>query len=512
MNSSRPFIWLHGRRLWHSVVYWLRSLAIIDDTRTGALGFAYTVYSAVIFGAAVFLAWGAMLSVALHLGAALPESFRAPLLSGVVPTGIGLVIAVMLGVRLLTPAWQVSAPDLAYATISPQRTAPLFLSFAPRLVAAVTLTLPVGVFIVVILGDSLHHYGAVMVVSALVMALSLTASWALSLVRLMTTRRSLRAALWVIPVGALIVSVWASGSSLNPASMIVDAEHGRLTQVSLPALAVGFVAMLCALWAAGEHVNMTLLADASTRRAERNALASLSRYDPSLAAQLRRQAAFKTRRRRGRLPEVAGDQTLVARVALGRLRYPGSLWGILRALGVLVTGCTVVLNPQGLTWLTWFFLLVMFPPTTLVEEYEQDMHPFMRQFLPQRRMRILVLDALLPFTVVLLLGVAIIFLLHIGTDPALSSLLLAALLVVSVLTQSLRTALGAMTILPIADILATLISFGLILLFARSGPIASIMVAAFVSLVLSSLVGQSDGPSRAYHPPAPPPAEDDEVA
>ncbi len=498
-----PFAFLRLQlRLWSAGLrQWLLSLGLMPDRDAPALAYAYAFYVAALGLLWVGTSWGALVSLTLQAAGALPQSARgaiAAAVPGLFPLAlVALAVAALLGMPL-----RLSGADVAHLTgASVPRRLLAALRFLPSALAVAAIALPVGTVLAVLATDAASHYLAA---TAAMLPLAVGAYafyWALGLLRLATARTAPRALLWLVPVATLLLLLFRSPLLAWPGQTFIRLAVTGTVQLS-GLIAWLLAGLLCMLAAAGA-LRRPLLADESLRRNLLRSIDAGRRWNPAIAAQQRRAAILSRRRPYLALPRVGGAGLLAARGALCRLRYPPSLWGLVRAAAILLGGLDLAILPlRGAGWVMWLLIVMLYQPTALTEEFQMDEDPLWRQFIAFGSPRLLLYDALVPGAVVLLAGIVDVFLLHLPLAGAASALLLLlALLAVATLAQAVAAAAGPARRLPLPDILPQVVGYGLFALFGillHAALVAAVVLFAYAAVLARLLEGRKSSAARAW--------------
>lgn len=477
-------------RLWASASrQWLFSLGLMPDRDATALGYAYAFYALALGLLWIGTSWGALVTLTLEVAHALPPASGVAL-GQAVPLLMGLGLIALSVAGLLGMPLHLSGPDVAHlggARIS--RRLLVFLRFLPAAVGVAALALPLGTVLAVLSAQSPRHY---LIAMAALLPLAFGAYawyWTLGLCHLATRSRLLRSALWLIPLGLALALALHLGFVLWPGQ--VFARVALQGTVPLTGLLAWLLLLLLLMLLLSGFIDWTLLLDASLRRSLLRSIDAGRRWNPAIAAQQRRAAVLSRRRPYLRLPSLEGPLLLTARSALARLRYPPSLWGLLRAVTILLGGLNLAILPvRGDAWLLWLLVVFIYPPLALAEDYQMDTDPLWQQFLGLSPLRLLLWDALWPAGIVLLSGLAEILWLHLDLAQTVSAcLLLLGLLAVATLSQAfgaLKSVRGKR--LPLPDLLPAAIGYGI---FALLGLAAhAVLLTAVMLLAYSFILGR----------------------
>ncbi len=477
-------------RLWlSSSRQWLFSIGLMPDRDATALGYAYAFYALALGLLWIGTSWGALVNLTLEASRALPPH-AGTALGQALPTLLGLGLVALAAAGLLGLPCHLSGPDVAHlggARVS--RRTLVLLRFLPPAIGVAAIALPLGTVLAVLAAHSPRHDLLAMAV-LLPLALGTYAGvWSLGLARLAISRRSVRLTLWLVPLG-LLLALWLHlGIVLWPGDVLLQAAlHGTAPLGSLLAWLVA--ALLLMLFLAG-FVDWTELLDRSLRRNLLRSIDGGRRWNPAIAAQQRRAAILSRRHPYLGLPAQRGPLLLMARSAVSRLRYPSSLWALVRTVTILLGGLNLAVLPvRGDAWLLWLLAIFIYPPLALAEDFQMDTDPFWYQFLGVDPLRLLIWDTLLPGGLVLLAGIVEISLLHLGLVAAVSAfLLLLALVAVATFTQAAGSARGGpLKRLPMPDILPAAIGYGI---FALVGVAAhAVLLAALLLLAYSAVLAR----------------------
>ena len=477
-------------RLWASSSrQWLFSVGLMPDRDAAALGYAYAFYALALGLLWIGSSWGALVTLTLEVARAMPQAVGQGL-GRSLPSLFGLGLVVLSVLALLGMPLHLSGADVAHvggARVSRRMLA--ILRFLPAALGAAAIALPLGTVLAVLSTQSPRHYLVAMAVLLPLVVGAYAAYWAIGLARLSLGSRLARAALWLIPLALLATLALHAGLALWPGQLFAQAAlHGTVPQADLTAwLALGLILML----GVAGFVDWTRLLDRSLRRNLLRAIDAGRRWNPAIAAQQRRAAILSRRRPYLHLPTWQGPSLLMARGPLARLRYPPSLWGLVRAATIILGGLNLAIFPvRGDAWLLWLLLVFVYPPLALVEDFQMDTDPLWHQFLGLDPLRLLLWDALLPAGIVVLAGMVELLLLHLAAGAALSAfLLLLGLVALAGLSQAVGAAGGRRARrIPLPDLLPAAVGYGL---FALVGVAAhAVLLAALLLLAYSALLGR----------------------
>lgn len=474
-------------RLWlSSSRQWLFSMGLMPDRDATALGYAYAFYGLALALLWVGASWGALINLTLAVARALPSG-AGTALGQALPLFLGLGLAAFAAAGLLGLPLHLSGPDVAHiggARVSRRMLA--LLRFLPSAIGVIALALPLGTVLAVLATQSPRNYLLAMV-ALLPLALGAYAgAWSLGVLRLAIRSRLGRTALWLVPLGLLLGALLHLRSVLWPGDVLRQvALHGTLP---LTGLLTWLLASLLLMLFLAAFIDWTRLLDLSLRRNLLRSIDAGRRWNPAIAAQQRRAAILSRRRPYLHLPVRQAPWLLMARGGLSRLRYPPSLWGLVRAATILLGGLNLAILPvRGDVWLLWLLAAFVYPPLALTEDYQGDTDHFWFQFLGIEPVGLLLWDALLPAGLVILAGLIEIWLLHLGLLAAISAcLLLIGLLAVATVSQAVSSVRGGpLKRMPMPDLLPAVIGYAL---FALVGVAAHAVLLAGVLLIAYSLL------------------------
>ncbi len=481
-------------RLWvASSRQWLFSLGLMPDRDATALGYAYAFYALALALVWVGASWGALVHLTLAAGSALPAGAGTSL-GHAVPALLGLGLAAMAAAALLGLQLHLSGPDIAHlggARVS--RRTLVLLRFLPSALVVTALALPLGTVLAVLATRSPRHYLLAMATLALLALGAYAGTWILGLLRLTIPGRLGRSILWLAPLGLLIGLFLRLPAVLWPGEVFGRAAFAGA--VALPGLLAWALAPVLLMLLLAGFIDWTALLDQSLRRNLMRSIDAGRRWNPAIAAQQRRAAILSRRRPYLRLPVARAPWLLLGRGGLARLRYPPSLWGLLRTATVLLAGLNLAILPvRGDVWLLWLLAVFIYPPLALAEDYQSDTDPFWFQLLGIGPARLLLWDALLPEGIVIVLGLIELSLMHLGPLAALSAfLLLLGLLALATVSQAVSSARGGpLRRMPLPDVLPAAIGYALFALVGVAGHavLTSAVLLLAYSLMLWRLLDQ----------------------
>jgi len=407
--------------------------------------FLYNLYLIAFFMVwFVFGTWGAILNQAAQLGMGLSHSLWQILLNGTPWLLFLLLIGVSLRYARRTPLL-LSFPDIAYVAGSPApRRALTIVQFGQAVAQTSLIILPLTAIIAVILAQSLpsdvRFFASVRAVTITIplILLFLGIAWLWGIVRLsvlgLVDWRGYR---W-LPLLLLALPLLWPVAALVPGNFWVAALTGTWTAVSVAFLGITISLILGIMFAISSRINLIDVADESITFAQIQALGAYAQLIPSLA--LARSSIKKQRTAVGKrpflhLPSTKGTSILTFRAGLVLLRE-GSDMLLLLAWGAGFTAAALWIFASGVGaefWIYWLLGVLLFPPRKLVSTFRADLaEPFLRQFLPHPNWRLLAVDSVIPWGL-LLVGALVVWLLQ----PIFSPLLIVLISLLLVLCQGL---------------------------------------------------------------------------
>ncbi|MDI3317612.1 MAG: hypothetical protein QJR14_08370 [Bacillota bacterium] len=510
-RGGAPFLRLRARQLRADLDYWGRVLGLTGQEGELAGGFqrVYRWYILLFLAGWVVLAWEALLDAARTAHQEMPAAL-APLLGLALPPLIGLGLVVLVGRALLESPFQMSAADEAFLVGSPlPKRGWILVDFARAVLPWLAASLPLGAALAVLLSGRTGDAWPGSLAGLLLVLAAQALAWAAGLARLASPRRLVRAALWLLPAG-LLAATYAPGAPARlPGEAFLDAvgAGGAAGGTGPGLLAILAGALLVLLVLVAGAVDLPLAIEASAARIELGDLAALRWLDPGLARRLRRRLALRSARRRGQLPARCGWWALPARVAVGFLRQPGRIGGLLGTGLALLAAVGLVMHPQvGGAWFAWLLFWLARPPRSLVEWVEEaGQEPFLRRLVPWGALPLLAGEALVPAAALAVPGAPLALYLGAGSGAAgaaVALLLYWALLALAALTQGLAVLgaeIGGAMGRGSADLLLGLVGFGTVLLAGAQGgsPVAALVAALFFDAVLAWSWGRPRRPAPA---------------
>lgn len=417
-RDVRTVGWLRWRQFRDDAVYWLRVLGYQPNDKTLSQQF-YVIYLAIfglIWAAAMFAYFGEMAGRLAEAAtpAALPDVFRV-LAWGVLIAQVYVVVTAM-----RTTPLKLTFADIAYLAASPvNRAAPALLNLlrllGVRMAVLIVPLLLFAIFVTRTLRDPLTvaDGGRIVLFAGSLIAITWGLAWAVGLPRLIDPHIRRLRGLWLLPVLAIPLAIVIPDVLLLPGRALELAILDQLPLIGYIVALVLAVGVVAAAVRLGAFVNMTQAADESVMFARIQALGTLAWTQPQVQARIRLQSMGGGRRAFLRLPTGRGFNALIGRAALSYIRHPGAL--IAAAVwGFAVTLAAMLIVSGSLpfqVWIGWILFVGLIPPGGLLRVFRSDVEePFLRQFLIVDGLQLLLADALLPFTALLVgSGIALAF-------------------------------------------------------------------------------------------------------
>jgi hypothetical protein len=444
MSELRLLITLRLRQWRASLVPILRLFGYNPGDRS-LKEFLYNLYLIAFFVVwFIFGTWGAILYQATKLGDALSYFYWQQLIIGLPWVFFLLLVGMALRYARRTPLL-LSFPDIAYIAGSPAPRRMLTLvQFGQEAAQTSLVVLPLTAVIAVILAQSLppeiqpFSSARTILITVPLLLLILGSAWVWGVVRLsvpgLVDWRGYR---WLPLLLLILPLVWPT-AALWPGNLWLSALTADWTAAQAGLLCAVIGLLLFVLLALSSHLNLVDVADESITFAQIQALGPYARLLPELALArrtIKRQTPVTGKRPFLHLPTVTGNQTLVYRSGLVLLREGSDLL-ILLGWGAIFTATAQLILTSGVGpefWIYWLLGVLVLPPRKLVSAFRADLaEPFLRQFLPLPTWRLLILDTVVPW-LLLLAGALAVWLFQ----PVLSPLLLVLVSLLLVLCQGL---------------------------------------------------------------------------
>ena len=500
-----PVLWLRWKQIQGIANYWLR-LVDYDTRDKDVMNRAYGLYLALFMSWWTVAMWAIAAGFIAQIGSAIPASARQDVLA-VAPILVFVAQTVLIMLKLHSSPYKLSLPDIAYVGGSSiERAVPVTIGLFGDMVLPVVLSM-VGVsFLAVALNQRLDSMGAVLVAlhSAIavipVVALTYGVAWLIGLIRMVAPGARRLSVLWLAPVVLLplpfiapIAVAWAEWPGHVLAAILVG-ESVDLSVVAPVALAALAVIVLVSFL--GSRINMIDVADESLIYARLREIGNLRWVAPSVYGRAKSQLQAAKRKPILRLPLVDGLWMLVVRSALTYIRNPLDLLRTLIAVA-LVQGGLAMLGYQlpGLLIVVWLYAVAVAPTSSLTRVFSSDVDdPFLRQFLSMDSLRLLLADAALPMTLVIVVSAVLWLVQPVPAATALLGLMLAmllALLLVLCRGGSLvpLTSMRAHVSYGVLSVIGLGLTLGAGLLLG--GMLAAIIVGAIVVVIIAGLIGEA---------------------
>ncbi|MGQ9907704.1 MAG: hypothetical protein ACUVS2_02600 [Candidatus Flexifilum sp.] len=419
-RDLRTVGWLRWRQFRDDAVYWLRVLGYQPHEKA----FSQQLY--VLYLALFGLIW----VVAMFGYLADSARFIARLIGpdGVAGAAAILSWAILIGQIVVLAAALSSTPlkltfaDMAYLAASPvDRAAPTLFNFLRLVILRVVILIVPALLSGILIGEGLGQpftIGAgLRVTAALILFVTITwgAAWALGLIRLIVPGVRRLRFIWLLPLALIIPASLLPQVGQLPGYLFTLVIVDRLPLAGYALLAVTAAAFLALVIRLGRSVSLILAADESLLYARLQALGTLAWTQPRLQARIRLQTSSAGRRAFLKLPAATGARMLLARAAISYLRHPAALIGV-AAWALALTAAAVFIVERALplqAWIGWMLFAGLVVPRGMLRVFEDDVQePFLRQFLPFDGLQLLLADALIPWLIALLGGVAALLLMQ----------------------------------------------------------------------------------------------------
>ena len=504
LSDLRLLLWLHWRQVQRTGTYWLRVVGFdpLEETTSNRL---YGVYLVLIFAGWLVLMWSLAVYEALTVGKHIPVSDRARVRTDFVHyfPWVTIAIGVLLIVLALrkTPL-KLSVEDLTYIAASPMRRDVIgVVAFTGYVLIGWAATVPIMTLTSMMLAhptsrDELGYsaYPAVLTSIPLVLLLAGMA-WSLGFWRLRRPNPSRWMLIWPLLIAAFGIAL--PGVIGWPGHLLAKAVVADpLALQSLAMLVLSLAAAVGVAWT-GQRINLITVASELGTTSQLKSLGVLGRFTwRDLSRQMRDRDSLARHIPHFALPNLTGVSMLTARAWLIFLRQPMRfIWAVLRTTAFIVIG--VILASTGasaLAWLFWLSIIMAMPPRDVLGVYSADQsNAFLRQFLAFDNLRLLAIDASLPFICICVIGLAGcgVLVAFAGTSPFTLPLMItfSLMMFLSQGAALVRAPGGDPTV---ASLLFTGLSFGIALLFAEvTGPLAGVIVSIFAVWLLSLAISSS---------------------
>ncbi len=503
-GDLRLLVWLHWRQLQRTATYWLRVVGFdpLEETTSNRL---YGLYLILIFGGWIILMWSLAVHEALFVGQKIPANTRPDVLDGFLhyfpwfATAVGLVL-LLLAIR--KSPLKLSVEDLSYVAASPMRRDVIGLvGFSGYTALGLAVVVPLMTLASMLLAHpnsqdelGITAYPAILT-SIPVVLLFAAIAWTLGFWRLSRVRSP--RFLWLAPVLLAGLTIAYPPIMTWPAHVLARAVIAEpITIAAVEVLAIAFVFVAGVIWL-GRSINLITVSEELGATSQLKSLGVLGRYVwRDLSRQLRDRESLARHTPRFALPNVTGFTMLAGRAALIFLRQPLMFaWAVVRA-GVIIAGGAYLaaISAPALAWLFWLTFVMARPSREVLGVYSADQsNAFLRQFLACDNLKLLVIDAALPFGTICVVGIAAFaFLSTFAGISILTIPLMVTFTAVMMLSQGaalVRAPGGDPTV---ASLLYTGLSFGITLLLAEfMGPIAAVITSVVAIWILGVVISTS---------------------
>ncbi|MGA7672601.1 MAG: hypothetical protein WBW04_19430 [Nitrolancea sp.] len=504
LTDLRLLLWLHWRQVQRTTTYWLRVVGFdpLEETTSNRL---YGLYLIIIFGGWLVLMWSLAVHEALAVGKLISVSDRARVRADFVHYFPWLFIAV--GVLLVflalrkTPL-KLSVEDLTYIAASPMRRDVIgMVGFAGYVLIGWAASVPVMTLASMMLAhadsrDELGFSAYPAVLSSIPLVLLLAGiAWCFGFWRLRRPKPARFLLIWPLLIAALGAAL--PGVVGWPGHLMAKAVVASpLALQTLGMLVLSLIAATGVAWT-GRRINLITVASELGTISQLKSLGVLGRFTwRDLSRQMRDRESLARGIPRFALPDMKGARMLTARAWLIFMRQPFRFgWAVLRATGIIAVGVILAsTSASALAWLFWLSFVMALPPRDVLGVYSADQsNAFLRQFLAFDNLKLLAIDASLPFISICTIGlIGWGLVVKFGGVSPFTLPLMVTFSLMMLLSQGaalVRAPGGDPTV---ASLLFTGSSFGITLLFAEfTGPLVALIVSIAAIWLLGLAISSS---------------------
>ena len=497
LTDLKLLLWLHWRQLLRTTTYWLRVVGFdpLEDTTSNKL---YGLYLVIIFGGWFVLMWSLIVYGALKLGRKFTDTgldrVRSDFASGFpwVVTGIAILLIIL---ALRKTPLKLSVEDLTYIAASPVRREAIgLLAFLGYSLLGLVVIIPLMVLLSMMLAHpssqdqiGLMAYPAILTSIPLVF-FSAACAWCAGFWRLRQTNPN--RFLWLSPILLIILTIAVPGVMTWPGHVLAREVLAESSAGQAAALGLLALVMVAGVTWLGRRINLITVAAELGTSSQLKSLGVLGRFTwRDLSRQMRDREALARHKSHISLPRVSGSWMLVARANLIFARQPlRFVWAVIRSTAIIAAGALLALSgASALAWLFWLTFVMMIPSRDILGVYSADQtNAFLRQFIPADNLTLLVIDTLLPFVLICVLGVVgfSIAVALTGLSPLILLLMLAfaAVMLLSQAAALVRAPGGDPTV---ASLIFSGFGFGIPLLLAEfTSPATALSSAIIAALIL----------------------------
>jgi len=431
MSDIRLLLWQKWKRFTYEGRYWLRTIGY--DTMDRSLGNrSYAIYL-VIFGAFWLIAmWSYIGDQFIFIVQGISDQNRTRLIDAI-PLGAVLLQGFFIFRVLNDSPLKLTTNDSIYVAGSPiNREAITIVRFLQTVYGRWLVLAPLVTLCIIALAWQIDPETG-----------GRAGLWALCLMVLMVT--CWWGMIWIAGLSRFVFTdeQWLFGRGLAfglivfgaiPGLLLRELALGSVSIVWLILTAFILIAVFFALNAIGKRLNMTHIVEESrvfARLSDLGPIAIMSA--PEVLQDIRNQEARQSSRRRLPMPSARGTPMLIVRAMYAYATFRRidlvlvAVWGAI--VSFLVTLTLQIEDISTLqSWAGILLLVVLIPPRPLVRLFADDQkRPFIRQFIPQNDLMLLLINSAVPL-VVLIGSASGVWMWRVGTQPALSVIVLMGLL------------------------------------------------------------------------------------
>lgn len=430
LRDVRILLWQKWKRFKYEAKYWLRALGYNVEDRSFA-NLSYAVYL-VLFGAFwLYAMWLYVLDRFVDIGGFLHRSTRLQIID-LVPILVLIVQAGIVFVALRSSPLKLTTNDGTYVASSPiSRTAIALTRYLQAIYGRMVLMTPPLMMVAIGLNwkaspNVAGHAGLqAMFIVPLMIACLWGVAWCAGLLRLRYEHDN-----WFLMVASAILMI---PLAIIPGMMLRSVMQGDVSVLFIALSLTLAGALIYAVGYLGGFVSMVRVVEESQMFARINDLGPVGMMvTPDVIMELRKNKAVAGTKRL-LMPNAEGTYALFMRSALAYLSlwrrdllYVAA-WGAVIALLLTLTETIKGISPLQ-SWAGIILLVVILPPRPIVKIFAEDQkRPFVRQFIPQNDLMLLLIDSSVPL-ITLILVAGLIWVWQVGTLDGIAGIGLMAFL------------------------------------------------------------------------------------
>ncbi|MEQ8677716.1 MAG: hypothetical protein RLP44_04100 [Aggregatilineales bacterium] len=430
LGDVRILLWQKWKRFKYEAKYWLRSLGYDVSDRSFS-NRSYGIYLLLFVAFWLYAMWLYVLDRFVDIGGFFGATTRLQLID-LVPIVVLIAQAGTVFVALRSSPLKLTTNDGTYVASSPVARQAITLT---RFIQAyygriVVITPPLMIIAIGLTWKISPDVGGragfqAMFVAPLLVLCIWGITWCVGLMRLRLEHEN-----WLLMIAFAVLAV---PLAIIPGMMLRSVMTGDLSLIFVGLSITLAVALVYGVAYLGGFVNMVRVVEESQMFARINDLGPVGMMiTPQVILDLQKGDQLATGKRLP-LPNALGGWALLMRAVFAYLSfrrrdlYYVAAWGAVVALLLTLTQTIDGISPLQ-SWAGIILLVVIFPPRPVVKIFAEDQqHPFIRQFIPQTDLMLLLVDSSVPLITLTLVG-GLVWWLRIGTIDGIAGIGLMTLL------------------------------------------------------------------------------------